>query len=93
MQLDETSRALLKKLLDDATRQALLKQANVICSSITCKLCHLLRKFVGVVYPPYNILQALTTASDSVTPFSLGLASPNKMDQATLSSSSFLNNS
>jgi hypothetical protein len=31
VQLDETSRALLKKLLDDATRQALLKQAKVIC--------------------------------------------------------------
>ncbi|CAD6259731.1 unnamed protein product [Miscanthus lutarioriparius] len=49
--LDETSRALLKKLLDDATCQALLKQAN-----------------------------ALTTASDSVIRFSLGLTSPRKMD-------------
>ncbi|CAD6212681.1 unnamed protein product [Miscanthus lutarioriparius] len=54
--LDETSKALMNKLLDDA----LLKQAK-----------------------------ALTTASDSVVPFSLGLTSPKKTDQA---SSSFLNN-
>ncbi|XP_021319809.1 protein KOKOPELLI [Sorghum bicolor] len=31
--LDETSRALLKKLLDDATRQALLKQANPLTAA------------------------------------------------------------
>lgn len=47
MQLDETSRALLKKLLDDATRQALQKQAKVICSrTITCKLRHLSANFM-----------------------------------------------
>jgi len=54
--LDETSKALMNKLLDDA----LLRQAK-----------------------------ALTTASDSVITFSLGLTSPKKTDQA---SSSFLNN-
>ncbi|XP_066349185.1 uncharacterized protein [Miscanthus floridulus] len=61
--LDETSRALLKKLLDGATRQALLKQAK-----------------------------ALSTASDSVIPFSLGLTSPKKTDQTASPSSSFINN-
>jgi hypothetical protein len=94
VQLDETSRALLKKLLDDATRQALLKQANVICyRAITCKLRHLLSNFFyGVPYVPYNILQPLTAASDSVIPFSLGLTSPKKMDETASPSSSFLNN-
>ena len=58
--LDETSKALMNKLLDDA----LLKQAK-----------------------------ALTTASDSVITFSLGLTSPKKTDQTASSSSSFLNNS
>eukprot|EP00267_Zea_mays_P035386 XP_008671112.1 protein KOKOPELLI [Zea mays] len=78
--LDETSKALLKKLLDVLLFQSTegKNEHNIETDSTTFKK------------NPFD----LTTASDSVIPFSLGLTltSPKKTDQTTPSSSSFLSN-